>query len=152
MAARASSETWAEASGVVAQAEMLRRRAAPLAAEDARVYGESLAVMESPPGPTAERRDAAIEEALARAAAVPLEIAERAADVASLAAIVADRGDQAVRGDAAAAAVLAAGAAQAAANLVAINLAADDERLQEARRHAEAALETARWTLDLAGS
>jgi formiminotetrahydrofolate cyclodeaminase len=149
MAARASSEGWPEAAGVIVQAESLRKRAAPLADADARAYGEALAAMESPSGAGSEQRDWAIAEALSQAAAVPLEIAERAADAAALAATVADRGDQSVRGDAAAAAVLAAGAAQAAANLVAVNLAADDERLRQARTYAEDALEAARWTLDL---
>jgi formiminotetrahydrofolate cyclodeaminase len=72
--------------------------------------------------------------ALQRAAAVPLTIAECAADVADLAALVADRADPEARADAAAAALLAAGAAQAAAHLVKINLGvlSDDERAQQA--------------------
>jgi methenyltetrahydrofolate cyclohydrolase len=149
MAARASSEGWPDAEGIAVQAESLRKRAAPLAEADARAYGDALAAMKSPSRAPSEQRDAAIATALAGAAAVPLEIAERAADAAALAATVANRGDQSVRGDAAAAAVLAAGAAQAAANLVAVNLTADDARLRRARVYAEDALEAARSTLDL---
>ena len=59
---------------------------------------------------------------LERAAQIPLDIAESAVDVASLAAVVAERGDQALRADAVAAALLAQGAARAAATLVEVNL------------------------------
>lgn len=151
MAARASKEGWSGAAGAVAQAESLRRRAAPLAEEDARVYQAALQTMRAPSGVTSDERDVAIAEALSRAAQVPLEIAEAAADVAALAATIADRGDQKVRGDAAAAAVLSAAAAQAAANLVAINLASalDDHRVRRAQRLAEQAFDSARWTIEL---
>jgi formiminotetrahydrofolate cyclodeaminase len=150
MAARASRQGWADASGAIVQAESLRRRAAPLAAEDARAYAEALTAMEAPLGTDAEERDAAIAAALSRAAQLPLEIAEIAADTVALAATVADRGNDKVRGDAAAAAVLAAAAAQAAANLVAINLAAnvDDQHVVRARTLAAGAVDSARWTLD----
>src|SRR6266540_3097812 len=106
MAARASKEGWSDAAGAVAQAESLRRRATPLAEEDARAYQAALEAMRSPSGATADERDAAIADALSRAAQVPLEIAETAADVAALAATISERGDQQVRGDAAAAAAL----------------------------------------------
>lgn len=151
MAARASREGWSESPGAVAQAESLRRRVTPLAEEDARAYEAALAAMSSPQGANSEERDAAIADALLHAAQVPLEIAEAAADAAALAATVAERGDQSVRGDAAAAAVLSAAAAQAAANLVAINLAStsDDRLVRRARRLAEQAVDSARWTLDL---
>jgi len=151
MAARASKEGWSDAAGAVAQAESLRRRATPLAEEDARAYQAALEAMRSPSGATADERDAAIADALSRAAQVPLEIAETAADVAALAATISERGDQKVRGDAAAAAVLSAAAAQAAANLVAINLASapDDRRVRRALRLAEQAFDSARWTIEL---
>lgn len=150
MAARTSAG-WSDAAGAVAQAQSLRRRVAPLAAEDARVYEAALAAMKAPSGSTPDERDRAIEDALARAAEIPLQIAEAAADAAALAATVAERGDERVRGDAAAAAVLAAASARAAANLVAINLAAaaDDARVTRARKIAEDAVDSARWTLDL---
>jgi formiminotetrahydrofolate cyclodeaminase len=72
---------------------------------------------------------------------VPLLLAEAAADVAELAALAADEGDQRRRPDAVAAAVLAEAGARAAAHLVAVNLAAasGDGRVERAERAAEAA-------------
>ena len=146
MAARVSGDA-----GAVAQAESIRERVAPLAAEDAKAYREALASMRSPAGDTPEERDATIRSALVRAAEVPLQIADAAASTASLAATVAERGSEAVRGDAAAAAVLSAAAARAAANLVAINLAAgaEDDLVARARTIAEDAVDSARWVIDL---
>ena len=146
MAARVSDDP-----GAVAQASSIRERVAPLAAEDAAAYREALAAMRSPAGETAEERDELIRRALVRAAAVPLQIAEAAANAAALAASVADRGSQAVRGDAAAAALLSAAAARAAANLVAINLAAgtENELVARARSAAEDATDSARFVADL---
>ena len=71
---------------------------------------------------------------LEAAAAVPLEIAETAADVAEAGLHVAERCDGLLRADAAGAAALAAGAALAAAHLVRANLslAPDDERVRRA--------------------
>jgi formiminotetrahydrofolate cyclodeaminase len=151
LAARVSQETWSDAGGVIAQAASLRRRAAPMAAEDARAYQAALEAMRDPSGETPEDRDRAIEEALLAAADVPLAIAEVAADVAALAAVVAERGEQRVRPDAAAAGVLAAAAARAAGNLVAVNLVstADDPRVVRARILAEKAADSIRGTIDL---
>jgi formiminotetrahydrofolate cyclodeaminase len=146
MAARVSSDA-----GAAAQAESIRVRVAPLAAEDARAYEQALAAMRAPAGVTAEQRDEAIRRALVRAAEIPLAIAEAAADAAALASWVAEHGAEAVRGDAAAAAVVSAAAARASANLVAINLAAGSEHelVARAQRVAEGAADSARWTLDL---
>jgi formiminotetrahydrofolate cyclodeaminase len=146
MAARVSGDL-----GAVAQAESIRERVAPLAGEDEEAYREALSAMRAPAGETAEQRDEAIRRALMRAAEVPLQIAEAAGNAASLAASVAERGSEAVRGDAAAAALLAAAAARAAANLVAINLAAgaENELVARARSVAEDASDSARFVLDL---
>jgi formiminotetrahydrofolate cyclodeaminase len=146
MAARVSSDP-----GGVAQAESIRARVTPLAAEDAEAYRKALSAMRAPEGATGEERDEAIRGALVRAARVPLQIAEAAADAAALAASVAERGSEAVRGDAAAAAVLSAAAARSAANLVAINLAAgvEDALVTRARGVAEEAADSARFVLDL---
>jgi formiminotetrahydrofolate cyclodeaminase len=150
MAARAS-EGWSEAAGAIAQAESLRRRATPLVERDATVYAEALRVMREPPPARPEERDDAIALALARAAEVPLEITDLAADTAALAVSVARRGSDAARPDAAAAAVLSAAAAQAAANLVAVNLAAtsDDRLVARAARRAAEAADATRGILDL---
>jgi formiminotetrahydrofolate cyclodeaminase len=146
MAARVSGDL-----GAVAQAESIRELAAPLAAEDAQAYREALETMRAPAGDKPEQRDEAIRHALVRAAQVPLRIAEAAGSAASLAASVAERGSEAVRGDAAAAALLSAAAARAAANLVAINLAAgaEDELVARARSVADDAVDSARFVLDL---
>jgi methenyltetrahydrofolate cyclohydrolase len=107
--------------------------------------------MRSPVGGTTGERDETIRRALVRAAEVPLRIADEAANAATLAASVAERGSQAVRGDAAVAALLSAAAARAAANLVAINLAAgtEQELVARARDVAEDAADSVRWVLDL---
>lgn len=146
MAARVSGDA-----GAVAQAESIRERVTPLAAEDAEAYREALSAMRAPSGKNADERDESIHRALVRAAEVPLQIAEAAANTAALAASVAERGSQAVRGDAAAAALLSAAAARAAANLVAINLAAgaENELVARARRVADDAVDSSRWVLDL---
>jgi formiminotetrahydrofolate cyclodeaminase len=151
MCARASTDGWTDAPGAAAQAASLRRRAAPLAEQDAEAYRAALDAIADPPGATPEERDAALGEALSRAAGVPLEITETAADAAVLAATITARADERVRGDAAAAAVLAAAAARASANLVVINLAAtdDDPQIARARSIAAGAVDAARWTLDL---
>lgn len=133
-AARLSGRHWPEAGGAHAQAEALRGRAAPLAQADAEAYADALATLRAPAAERQERRDAEIGAALSRAADVPLAIAATAADVATLAAAVAENGNPNLRADAAAAAVLAEAGARVAANLVAVNLSAvaDDERLARA--------------------
>jgi formiminotetrahydrofolate cyclodeaminase len=95
--------------------------------------------------------DFALGEALARAADLPLEIADHAENVSALAAEAAARATPDLRADAAAAAALALGAAWAAAKLVEVNLAmhADDPRLARARRIAAGATETAREALSV---
>jgi methenyltetrahydrofolate cyclohydrolase len=146
MAARVSGDP-----GAVAQAESIRERVTPLVGDDAQAYREALSAMRAPAGETADQRDEAIRRALVRAAEVPLQIAEAAGNAASLAASVAERGSEAVRGDAQAAALLAAAAARAAANLVAINLAAgaDNELVARAQDAADGATDSARFVLDL---
>ena len=141
MAARFSSEHWEGAGGAVAQAEALRARVSPLAQEDARAYEKALEALRLPREGDPEARNAALGEALALAAAVPLEIAAVASDVALLAADIAENGNPNLRGDAAAAAALAGAGARVAANLVAINLGAveSDERVARARALAAAA-------------
>jgi methenyltetrahydrofolate cyclohydrolase len=135
------SPDWDDAGGIAAQAQSLRRRALPLADEDAVVYGAVLEAMRTNRDKPAEHRDFELGQALSRAADVPLAIAEIGADVAQLAAVAADHGNPSLRGDAAAAAALAAAGARAAANLVEINLgtAPDDARIETARRAVEAA-------------
>jgi formiminotetrahydrofolate cyclodeaminase len=76
---------------------------------------------------------ASLARALSKAADVPMEIVELAAQVAGLAAPLAAVGNPALRGDAVAAALLAQAGARAAATLVAINLADSPDDLRPAR-------------------
>jgi formiminotetrahydrofolate cyclodeaminase len=149
MAARISRAEWGEARGAAAQATTLRERVAPLAERNVEAYRDAVALLTAP---EAGGRDDELRDALSRAAGVPLEIAEIAVDVASLAAVVAERGDQALRADAVSAALLAEAAARAAATLVEVNLGttSSDERVAHARDlagSASAAAERARRTL-----
>jgi formiminotetrahydrofolate cyclodeaminase len=136
---------WAGAAGVVAQANALGERLIELAAEDAEAFAAALEALD------ASSRDLPMR--LAHAAEVPLEIARTAADVAEVAALVAQRCDGRLRPDAAGAAALASGATLAAAALVRANLsvAPDDPRVAQALRAAGEARSFASRALD-AGS
>jgi methenyltetrahydrofolate cyclohydrolase len=143
------SPDWSEARAVVAQAERLSRRVAPLAQIDAEAYEEALAALHLPEQLEPEVKDMALGQMLTRAAEIPLVIAEAGADVACLAAEVADRGAPDRRGDAITAALIAEAAARAAANLVAVNLTVtpDDERLVRAEAVTSVASAAAREAL-----
>jgi methenyltetrahydrofolate cyclohydrolase len=122
MAARFSDARLPSAADAARQADELRTRAAALADQDAAAYGAVLEAYRLPnDGDGAERRDR-IAAALYRAATVPLEIAEIAAQAAGLAAGLAAGGNPNLRGDALAAAHLAEAAARSAAALVDINV------------------------------
>ena len=132
---------WSGAEGARAQALELRDRLLALAGQDARAYEHALTAL--------ERRDSGLARALAKAAEVPLAIAETSVDVALLAAEAAEGADGAARADASAAAALAAGAARAAVRLVEVNLVTleDDDRLARARRAGDAAADAAKRAL-----
>jgi len=134
--ARASTNNWADARGVAAQAESLRDRAAPLAGLSAEAFERALG---------ADGGDYEVGRAYAHAVEPPLQIAEAAADVAQLAALVAECGDPRRRADAVSAGLVAAGCARAAAELVAVNLtvSANDERVRRANLLADDAARTA---------
>jgi formiminotetrahydrofolate cyclodeaminase len=108
---------WEEAPGIAAQAAALGDRSLVLADDDHRAYADALEQLHVP------YHDAALGRALRRAAEVPAQIAETAADVAALAALAAREGADAVRPDAWAAAALAEAASAAAARLVHVNRA-----------------------------
>jgi formiminotetrahydrofolate cyclodeaminase len=149
MAARSSCDGWDEGRAAAAQADCLRRRAVELAQEDAEAVEAFVAARTAPRSDEHQHvRDFRLGRTLERAAEVPLELAEAAADVAILAAHASARCRGDVRPDAGAAAQLAYGAARAAAHLVEVNLAAreGDERVEKARaavRAARAAAEDA---------
>jgi formiminotetrahydrofolate cyclodeaminase len=150
MAARFSKEQWEDAAGAVAQAEALKARLLPLADEDARAYENVLLALRMPNEVDEEVRDAAIGDALSRAADVPMAIAEAAVDVATLGCELAQRGNPNLHGDAAAAVFLAEAAVRTSANLVEINLATreGDERLDRARDLVEHVRRISRRTLE----
>lgn len=143
MAARFSRHHTVDAPGMAADADALRRRAAPLAQADAAAYEQVLASYTGPrdgEDPAARRRR--LHAALSHAADVPLAVAEIGSSVAGLAARLAERGNPNLRGDAIAAALLAEAGTRAAATLVAINTAQSgpgDERAARADDFAAAA-------------
>jgi formiminotetrahydrofolate cyclodeaminase len=129
------SHDWEDAPGIAAQAAALGERSLVLAEDDHLAYAHAVEQLRAPD------RDAALGRALRRAAEVPLQISETAADVAYLAALAAREGAEQVRGDAWAAATLAEAASAAAARLVHVNLGTrpDDELCTRADAAAEAA-------------
>ena len=118
MAARFAPDEWDRRAEVVGRAEELRARAEPLADADAEAYGAFMAER------SGENRE--------RIIAIPFELAEVAAEVAELAALVAAEGNSNLTGDAAAGADLAAAAASVGARLVRINASPGDERVAKA--------------------
>ena len=129
MAARFAPEEWERRAEVVGRAEELRARVEPLADGDAEAYGVFMA----------DRSEENLEPTIA----IPFELAEIAAEVAELAALVAAEGNPSVSGDAAAGGDLAAAAASIGARLVAINARPGDERVEQARAFAERAARAA---------
>jgi formiminotetrahydrofolate cyclodeaminase len=135
MVARASSEDWDEARGVVGQAETFRARVAPLAQADAEAYEAALAALRGRNELEERYRDQKLQAALAHAAEVPQRIAETGSDLACLAALLVENGNPEVRIDAAAACVLAEAGTRVAAQLVEANLGATegDPRVRHVR-------------------
>ena len=121
MAARFSQAQLPGAAEVASRADELRHRATELVTEDGQAYGcvlEALAL----PRDAAGDRDQRIRAALERAAAVPGEMTQIAAEVAALAARLAAEGNPNLRGDSISAALLAEASARSAAALVDINV------------------------------
>jgi methenyltetrahydrofolate cyclohydrolase len=129
MAARASTG-WGGAAGAAAQASKLRARLVPLGLADAVAYADALQALSDVAA--GREHQGELGPRLERAAELPLEIAEAAADVAELAAVAAEHADGPHRTDAIAAAALAEGAVVASVHLVALNLRTvpGDERSQ----------------------
>ncbi len=153
MSARLSVGHWDGAADAALKADALIARVAPLAPADGQAYEEVLTALRLPKTLEPVVREAAIGNALARAAEIPLEIAGCAVEAAELGALVAENGNPNLRSDAAGGAALAASAAQVAAHLVAINLGTSDtdgqviqaqERAAAAQLAAERALAATR--------
>ena len=116
----------------LAAAGELRSRVAPLAQADGEAYAAFLA---------ARRAGTDDAEPRARTVEVPLEVAGCAADVAELAALLAERGNPNLRGEAVAAAQAASAGAAIASTLVELNLGEKpDGRLDLARERAASAV------------
>ena len=119
MSARLSADYFADATGLLERAEHLRHHVAPLAQADAEAYGRVI---------EAQREGGDVKLTLSDAADVPLAIAEAGAEVADIAARLAEEGNPSLRGDSAAAVMLAEAGVRAAASLVQINLGAAEVR------------------------
>jgi glutamate formiminotransferase/formiminotetrahydrofolate cyclodeaminase len=146
--------------GIAQTADELRQRLTAATTHDAEAFEDVLRSMRMPHATEEERtaRAASVERATRQAALVPLEVATHAADVAALAAEVAETGNVNAISDAASATALARAAFQAASLNVRINAAtladktsagewerslqAANERLEEAERRAAAAVKS----------
>ena len=136
MAARFSAAQLPGAGELAGRADQLRYRAAELVDEDAEAYTRVLAAFALPRAD--EQRGARIREALERAAAIPQEMTEIAAQVAEMAAQLAAAGNPNLRGDSISAAFLAEASARSAACLVDINVAVGNLGNDLSRRAADA--------------
>jgi formiminotetrahydrofolate cyclodeaminase len=141
MAARFSATRLPGAGELADQADELRRRLAQLAEEDAQAYAAVLEALRLPR--EASQREVQRQEALLGAALVPLEIAGIGAQVAMMAARLAEAGNPNLRGDAVTGAVLAAASARSAACLVDINVGLGGLDPGLSRRAAQAAADAA---------
>jgi formiminotetrahydrofolate cyclodeaminase len=145
MSARFSTDHLAEAPALAERAEQLRGEVLPLARADAAAYGRVLEAYRADSDKEGRRRR--IREALSEAASVPLSIGEIGAEVAGIAARLAEDGNPNLRGDAVAAVELAGAGVRAAATLVELNVSAggaDDGRLARARELTAGAAATQR--------
>ncbi len=126
------------------QTEHLRLRFQQLMQEDIETYGRLSACYKLPRETSEERaaRTAAIQKQLVEAALVPLEVVERAADLAQCCQRIADIGNATVLSDVATGAILASGAGEGAALMVRINLRAmkNDELVAELEERLSRAL------------
>ena len=137
MAARFSATRLPGAGELADRADALRRRLAQLADMDAQAYAAVLEALRLPR--EASQREVQRQEALLGAALVPLEIAGIGAQVAVMAARLAETGNPNLRGDAVTGAVLAAASARSAACLVDINVGLGGLDPGLSRRAAQAA-------------
>jgi methenyltetrahydrofolate cyclohydrolase len=145
MSARLSHDKLDDSAALAARADALRARAAPLAQADARAYGRVLEAYRMPKSEDPRARREEIANALSAAADIPLEVAEIAAEVASLGVGLAENGNANLKGDSIAATLLAEAGARSAAVLVAINLRDNlDHRRERAEKLATSASAAAR--------
>ena len=141
MAARFSATRLPGVGELADRADELRRRLAQLADMHAQAYAAVLEALRLPR--EASQREVQRQEALLGAALVPLEIAGIGAQVALMAARLAETGNPNLRGDAVTGAVLAAASARSAACLVDINVGLGGLDPGLSRRAAQAAADAA---------
>ena len=122
MTARFSQAQLPGAAEIASRADELRHRATEMVTEDGQAYGCVLEAFALPRDAGTGERDQRIRAALERAAALPGEMTQIAADVAAMAARLAAEGNPNLRGDSIAAALLAEASARSAAALVDINV------------------------------
>jgi len=134
MAARLSTSQLPDAAGLTAAAEALRDRAASLSQADAAAYRRVILAQRSAREPDPVDRRHRIDIALGEAAEIPIELAEIGAELAGLAARIAEEGNPNLLADAVTAAFLADAAVRSARILVIANLKAlpSDARLERA--------------------
>ena len=124
--------------------EQLRLRFQQLIQEDIEAYGRLSACYKLPRGTNEERatRTEAIQKQLVEAALVPLEVAERAAELVQCCERIIEIGNTTVLSDVATGAILASGAGEGAALMVRINVQAlkNDELADELRERLNRAL------------
>lgn len=124
--------------------EHLRLRFQQLIQEDIEAYGRLSACYKLPRGTNEERatRTEAIQRQLVEAALVPLEVAERAAELMQCCERIIEIGNATVISDVATGAILASGAGEGAALMVRINVQAlkNDELADELRERLNRAL------------
>src|SRR5262245_11195912 len=106
-AARYSAATWPDAGAAEAQAEALRARVLELRPQLEATFEGALRALDEPRDPDPDRRNFALGRALEDSVEPLLKLSEASADVATLAADVAERGDQELRADVTAGATLA---------------------------------------------
>lgn len=122
----AYADVQSEIESLLQQAEQLRTRFQQLMQADIEAYGQLSTCFKLPRTTDEEKtaRTQAIQEGLVAAALVPLEMAERAAELASCCQRIAEIGNKNVISDIATAATLASGAAAGASWMVRTNLQA----------------------------
>ena len=140
MAARFSADHLEDADALAGRADGLRETAARLARADAVAYGRVLEARRFSGDPDLRRRR--VKNALSDAVDVPLTVAEAGAEVAGLAAHLAENGNPNLKGDATCAVLLAEAGTRAAAVLAEMNLSDggfEDGRLARAEELARSA-------------
>ena len=129
MAAGLSSRHHAASEELRARALLLKARVQVLAKRDADAYAAVLAARAL--GADDPERPAAVRQALSDASDVPLEISALGREVLDLAMVIAQNGNPNLRGDALTACLLAQAGVRAAAALVELNLADDEDARRE---------------------